>query len=140
MTRIPRLKGSPGTGRGAAITPGLLLTAGEGGGRSSEWRARVGGESSGCRRSGGSLPGAQLMLEAEAPTGLRTPRGAAGALGKAGSLPGAGPAQPRTLCWPRVALAAALAARVPPRWTHCVPTSARRPCHLTRALFSLQAL
>ena len=113
MTHIPHLKGSPGTGRGAVITPGLLLTAGEGDSRSSEWRARVGGESSGCRRSGGSLPGAQLRLQAEAPTGLRTPRGAAGALGKAGSLPGAGPAQPGTLCCPGVALAAALAARVP---------------------------
>lgn len=88
----------PGTGRGPAITPGLLLTAGEGGGQSSRWIAGVWGESSGCRRSGGSLPGAQLRLEAEAPTGLHTPRGAAGALGKAGSFPGAGPAQPGTLC------------------------------------------
>lgn len=94
VTRIPCLKGFPGSGRGAAITPGLLLTAREGGGWSSGRRTRVGGKSSGCRRSGGSLPGAQLRLEAEPPTGLRTARGAAAALGKAGSLPGLDPLSP----------------------------------------------
>lgn len=94
VTRIPCLKGFPGSGRGAAITPGLLLTAREGGGWSSGRRTRVGGKSSGCRRSGGSLSGAQLRLEAEPPTGLRTARGAAAALGKAGSLPGLDPLSP----------------------------------------------
>ena len=66
-------KGLPRDGAGAAITPGLLLTAGEGGSQSSGLRARAGGRGSGCCRSGGSLPGAQLGLGAEAPTGLPAP-------------------------------------------------------------------
>ena len=127
MTHIPHLKGSPRTGQGAATAPSLLLTAGKGSVQSSGLRARVRGGSSGRCRSDGSLPGSPRgsppLEEQLVPWGRR------------GLSPGLGPLSPG----PSASQVSPWQPHVPPRWTHCVPTSAWRPCHLTRALFSPQA-